>query len=58
MKGNEEVLWCRVNGINVGVQEMERVREGVPILLSDAVINFVWWCGKAPMEERVNKLRE
>ena len=35
MKG--ELLWYEVNGISAGVQEMERVREGVDIL-----INNVW----------------
>ena len=34
LKGNG-VVWCGVNGIIVGVQEMERVREGVAILLND-----------------------
>ena len=42
--GNEEVSCCGVNGITVGVQEMERAREGVAILLNDvwhsAVIDF------------------
>ena len=33
LKGNGEVPWCGVNGINAGVQEMERAREGVAILL-------------------------
>ena len=27
LKGNGEVLWCRLNCIIVGVQEMERARE-------------------------------
>ncbi|MCQ7013011.1 hypothetical protein, partial [Clostridioides difficile] len=44
LKGNGEVSWCGVNGIIAGVQEMERAREGVAILLSDvwhsAVIDF------------------
>ena len=34
-KGNGEVSWCRVNGIIAGVQEMERARKGVAILLND-----------------------
>ena len=45
LKGNGEVSWCGVNGIIGGVQEMERAREGVAILLNDvcytAVIDFV-----------------
>ena len=44
MKGKREVSWCEVNGIIVGVQEMERGREGMAVLLNDvwhsAVINF------------------
>ena len=44
LKGNGEVSWCGVNGIISGVQEMERVGEGVAILLNDvwhsAVIDF------------------
>ena len=36
-KGNGEVSWFGVNGIIAGVQEMERAREGVAILL-----NNVW----------------
>ena len=44
LKGNREVSWCGVNGIIASVQEMERAREDVAILLSDvwqsAVINF------------------
>ena len=38
MKGNGEVLWCGVNGIIADVQEMERARKGVAILL-----NYVWY---------------
>ena len=37
LKRNGEVLWCGVNGIIASVQEMERAREGVVILL-----NHVW----------------
>ena len=37
LKGNGEVSWCGVNDIIAGVQEMERAREGVAILL-----NGVW----------------
>ena len=40
LKGNREVSWCGVNG----VQERERAREGVAVLLNDvwhsAVIDF------------------
>ena len=35
LKGKGEVSWCRVNGIISGVQEMERAREGVAVLLND-----------------------
>ena len=35
LKGNGEVSWCGVDGIITGVQEMERAREGVAILLKD-----------------------
>ena len=46
LKGNEEVSWYGVNGIIAGVQEMERAREGVAVLLNDvwhsAVIDFVY----------------
>ena len=37
MKGKGEVSWCGGNGIISGVQEMERSREGVAVLL-----NGVW----------------
>ena len=44
LKGKGEVSWCGVNGIIAGVQEMERAREGVVILLNDvwhsAVVDF------------------
>ena len=40
LKGNGEVSGCGVNGIIAGVQEMERPREGVAILLND-----VWHIG-------------
>ena len=33
--GNGEVSWCEVNCNIASVQEMERGREGVPILLND-----------------------
>ena len=35
LKGNEEVSWYGVNGIIASVQEMERAKEGVVILLKD-----------------------
>ena len=35
LKGNREVLWCGVNGIVAGIQEIERAREGVAILLNN-----------------------
>ena len=35
LKGNGEVSWCGVNGIIAGVQEIERAREAVVILLND-----------------------
>ena len=44
LKGNGDVSWCGVNSIFAGVQEMERAREGVAVLLNDvwhsAVIDF------------------
>ena len=44
LKGNGEVSRCGVNGIFASVQEMERGREGVALLLNDvwhsAVIDF------------------
>ena len=44
LKGKGGVSWCGVNGIIAGVQEMERAREGVAVLLNDvwhsAVIEF------------------
>ena len=36
-KGNGEVSWCGINGIITDVQEVERAREGLPILF-----NNVW----------------
>ena len=45
MKGSGEVSWCGVNGIIACVQEMERAREGVAIVLNDvwhsAVVDFI-----------------
>ena len=53
LKGNGEVSCCGVNGIIASIQEMERAREGVAILLNEVwhsvVIDFgcvgsrVWW---------------
>ena len=44
LKGNGEASWFEVDGIIAGVQEMERTREGVAVLLNDvwhsAVIDF------------------
>ena len=44
LKRNGDVSWCGINGIIASVQEMERAREGVAILLKDvwhsAVIDF------------------
>ena len=44
MKGNGEVSWCDVNGISAGVQEIERVKDSVVVLMNDvrhnAVIDF------------------
>ena len=34
-KGKGEVSWCGVNGIIAGVQEIERARKGVQILLNN-----------------------
>ena len=39
LKGNGKVSWCGVNGIIASVQEMEKARVGVNILL-----NVVWDC--------------
>ena len=38
LKGEGNVLWCGINGIISGVQEMERAMEGVAVLLND-----VWY---------------
>ena len=44
LKGNGEVSWCGVKGINAGVQKTERARGGVAILLNNvwysAVVDF------------------
>ena len=46
LKGNGEVLWCGVNGIIAGVQEMKRAREGVAVLLNDVchIVVTVFGC--------------
>ena len=41
VKGNGEASWWEVNGIIVGVQKMERAREGVAILLDDVLHSAV-----------------
>ena len=38
LEGNGEASWCGVNGIIASVQEIERIREGVVILLNNV------WC--------------
>ena len=35
LRRNEEVSWCGVNDIIVGIQDIERGREGVAILMND-----------------------
>ena len=35
LKGKGDVSWSRVNVIFVGIQEMERAREGLAVLLND-----------------------
>ena len=35
LKGEGEVSWCGVNDIIAGVQERERAREGMAIMLND-----------------------
>ena len=47
LKGNGERSCCGVNGIIDGVQEMERGREGVAVLLNDSVAHYddrLWMC--------------
>ena len=48
LKRNGEVSWCGVKGIIAGVQEMERARKGVAILLNhvwhSAVSGRLWVC--------------
>ena len=41
LKGNGEPLWCGVNGIFAGVQEMEIARKSVPVLLNDVLHNAI-----------------
>ena len=44
LKGKWEVSWCEVNGIIADVQEIERAREGVAVLMNNewhsVVIDF------------------
>ena len=44
LEGNREVSWCEVNVINLGVQEAERSKERVAVLMNDlwhsSVIDF------------------
>ena len=35
LKRSGEVPWCEVDSITAGVEEMERAREGVTVLLND-----------------------
>ena len=35
LKGNGEVSWCGANGIIASVQEIERARKGVDVLMND-----------------------
>ena len=37
MKGNCKISWCGVSGICSGVQENEKPREGVAVLLNDVL---------------------
>ena len=37
LKGEGDVSWIKVNGIIYSVQEVERAREGVAVLLSDVL---------------------
>ena len=39
LKGSREISWYGVNGVISGVEKLERVREGMAILLND-----VWHC--------------
>ena len=41
LKESGEVSWCGVKGIIAGVQERERDREGVAILLNDVLHSVV-----------------
>ena len=38
LKGNREVSWCGVNDIIAGVQEIERAREGVAVLMNGTLL--------------------
>ena len=35
LKANGEVSWCGVNGIPVGVQEIEKASDGIIVLMND-----------------------
>ena len=41
LKGKGEVSWVKVSGIISGVQEMERAREGVDVLLNNVCYSAV-----------------
>ena len=44
LKGNGEASWCEINSIITSVQEMERAKEEVAILLNDvAQCNDRFW---------------
>ena len=44
LKGNGEI-WCGVNCIIASIQEMERAREGVAIVLNDVQCSDrLWMC--------------
>ena len=45
LKWNGEVSWSGLNGIIIGVQEMERSREGLAILLNDVWHSAGIGCG-------------
>ena len=47
MKRNGEISCCGVNDIHVRIQENERVREGVTVLLKNVhyrIVVIVFWC--------------
>ena len=41
LKRNGEVSWCRVSDTYVVVQETQRAREGVAVLMTD---EWLWMC--------------